>query len=142
MAVTVLDGLDAVRAAVGTHLGHSAWAEMTQERVDRFAEATGASEGAAEGTGVVSPYLTLAMSNFFLPQIVEVRGVSLGVNYGCDSIRFPAEIAIGASVRAGAELSTVADIAGGVQTVMIIEVEVAGTADPVCVIESVSRYLV
>ncbi len=138
MAATVLDGIDAVKAACGTHLGHSGWLEITQGRVDRFAEATGALAAPA----VVAPYLMLALSNQFLPQILEVRGVSLGVNYGCDLIRFPVPVEVGARIRAGAELTAVADIANGVQTTTTIALEVMGSSERACVIESVSRYLV
>jgi hypothetical protein len=141
MAATVLDGIDAVKAAAGTHLGQSNWAEMSQERADLFDQATGA-PSAPGPAGGVAPYLALAMSNFFLPQIVEVRGISLGVNYGCESIRFPNPVPVGAEVRARAELTSVAEIAGGVQTITTIVIEMRGASDPVCVIESVSRYLV
>lgn len=137
-ASTVLDGIDAVKAAAGSHLGYSDWLEITQERVDRFVEATGGSEHLEK----IDPYLTLALSNFLLPQIFEVRGVSLGVNYGCDRIRFPVEVPLEARIRAGAELTAVADIAGGVQTTTTVTLEIEGTTDPACVIESVSRYLV
>jgi acyl dehydratase len=133
----VLDGIDAVKAAAGSHLGWSGWREITRAHVEAFAAATG--NPTADG---VAPYQTLALSNFFLPQIVDVRGMSLGVNYGCDRIRFPAPVAIGARLRAGAELTAVVDIAGGVQTTMTITVEAEGSAEPVCVIESLSRYLV
>lgn len=138
-AATVLDGIDAVKAACGIHLGYSEWLEITRDRVDQFAGATGAP---APDTAVVAPYFTLALSNFFLPQILEVRGVSLGVNYGCDLIRFPVPVPVGSRIRAGAELTAVADIANGVQTTTTITLEVMGASEPVCVIESVSRYLV
>ena len=105
---TVLDGIDAVKTAAGTHLGWSAWREITQAHVEAFAAATG-----SPATDGVAPYQTVALSNFFLPQIVDVRGVSLGVNYGCDRIRFPAPVATGERLRAGAELTGVVDIAGG-----------------------------
>lgn len=138
----MLDGIDAVKDATGSHLGYSEWLEITQDRVERFVEATGGPlANAADRTGV-EPYLLLAMSNLFLPQIVEVRGVSLGVNYGCDLIRFPIPVPIGARIRAGAELTAVTNIADGVQTTTTIRIEVAGAPDPGCVIESVSRYLV
>lgn len=139
MAATVLEGVEEVKAAAGSHLGHSDWTTVTPDHVERFAQATDATD--AGGDGTVPRYLLVGLSNLFLPQIVDVRKVSLGVNYGCDSIRFPAAVNPPARVRAGAELIAVADIAGGVQTTMIITLEADGTADPVCVIESVSRYL-
>lgn len=137
MAATVLNGLDEVRAAAGRHLGYSDWIQVSQERVDRFAEAT----GERGPVGDVAPFLTLALSNLFLPQILEVRGVALGVNYGCNRVRFPAPVPVGTKLRAGAELTTVDDIAGGVQTTVTITVEIEGQERSACVVESVSRFL-
>jgi acyl dehydratase len=141
-----------VRAATGRHLGHSDWLEVTQERVDRFAEATGdfqwihvdaaraASDSPFGGT-IAHGYLTLALTNFFLPQIVEVQGVSMGLNYGLDRVRFPAPVPVGARIRGGAELVDVADIEGGVQTTMHVVVEIEGSDKPACVAVALSRFL-
>ena len=151
MAITTFDGIDAVRAAVGTHLGFSDWTEITQERVDEFADATGDHQwihvdpGRARaespfGGPIAHGYLTLALSNEMLPRIVEVRGVSMGVNYGVDKVRFPAPVPVGSRLRAGAELLEVTDVPGGIQTKMGITIEVEGNAKPACVIESLSRF--
>ncbi len=152
MAITTFDGIDQVRAAVGTHLGYSAYTEVTQERVDQFADATGdhqwihvdVERARAEspfGGPIAHGYLTLAISNELLPQILEVRGVSLGVNYGVDRIRFPAPVPVGSRLRAGAELVDVSDVKGGIQTLVRITLEVEGGTKPVCIIDSLSRYL-
>ena len=157
MAVTTLDGQAAVEAAVGSHLGHSDWLEITQDRVNTFADATGdhqwihvdpvrAAAGPFGGP-IAHGYLTLSLSNLFLPQIVEVTGFSMGVNYGTDTVRFPAPVPVGASVRAGAELVEVTPVNGGIQTRIRIAIEVRsadGTVGtkPACVIDSLSRWLV
>ncbi len=152
MAVTTFVGLDELRAAAGDHLGYSDWTEITQERVDEFAEATGdhqwihvdpvrARAESPFGGPIAHGYLTLAISNELLPQILEVRGISMGVNYGVDKVRFPSPVPVGSRVRAGAELVAVADVAGGAQATIRITIEVAGAAKPACVIESLSRYL-
>jgi acyl dehydratase len=151
-AQTVFESLDEVRAAVGRHLGWSDWLTIDQARVDLFAEATGdhqwihvdperAARESPFGGPIAHGYLTLALSNLFLPQIVEVRGVSAGVNYGTGRVRFPAPVPVGSRVRAGAELTAVDEVPGGVQTTMTITVEVDGAAKPACVIESLSRWL-
>lgn len=106
-AATVLDGLDAVRAAVGRHLGHSSWVEVDPVRVDRFAEAVG-------GRPLSDPYLVLSLSNLLLPQVVEVRGVAMGVNYGVDRVRFAVAVRPGGRLRAGVELLAVTEVPGGV----------------------------
>jgi acyl dehydratase len=151
MAKTVLDGLDGVRAAVGRHLGHSDWIEVTQDQVNRFADATGdhqwihvdpeRARSGPFGGPIAHGYLTLSLSNLLLPQIVEVRGVSMGVNYGANRVRFPAPVPVGAKIRAGAELVDVTEVEGGVQTTMLITIEVEGGDKPACVVESLSRYL-
>ncbi|MFE3197418.1 MaoC family dehydratase [Embleya sp. NPDC059237] len=151
MAVTVFTDLQQIKDAVGKHLGHSDWLEITQERINLFADATGdhqwihvdvekAKEGPF-GAPIAHGYLTLALSNLFLPQILEVRNISMGVNYGMEKVRFPAPVPVGSRVRGGAEIVAVADIAGGVQVVNRITVEIEGSTKPACVIDSVTRYL-
>jgi acyl dehydratase len=151
MAQTVLDGVDAVLAAAGTHLGYSDWLEITQDRIDGFAEATGdhkwihvdpekAKDGPF-GTTIAHGYLTLSLSNYFLPQIVEVQGISMGINYGVDKVRFPTPVPVGSRIRAGAELLAVQEIEGGVQATTRVTIELEGAPKPACVIESLSRYL-
>jgi acyl dehydratase len=132
MAQTVLDSLDEVRAAVGRHLGTSDWLEITPERLDRFAAATGDRDHG---------YLALALTNLFLPEIVEVRGASLGVNYGTASVRFRAPLLVGSRVRGTAELMACDEIPRGVQTTIRITVEVEGAGHPACVVDSLSRWL-
>ena len=151
MAQTVFENLDEVQAAVGQHLGYSDWLEITQDRVNLFADATGdhqwihvdperAKDGPFGGP-IAHGYLTLSLSNLFLPQIVEVRGISAGVNYGVNKIRYPAPVPVGARVRGGAELTAVEPVKGGIQTTMVITIEIEGSPKPACVIESLSRYL-
>jgi acyl dehydratase len=151
MAQTTFHGIDEVRAAVGRHLGYSDWLEVTQDRIDQFAEATGdrqwihvdparAAEGPF-GATIAHGYLTMSLSNFFLPQIVRVEGISMGVNYGVNKVRFPSPVPVGSKVRAGAELAAVEDVKGGIQTTMVITIELEGSDKPACVIESLSRYL-
>lgn len=148
---TVLDGPDAVRAAVGTTLGTSGWMEVTQDRIDTFADATGdhqwihtdparAADG-PYGTTIAHGYLTLSLTNHLLPKVVEVRGFSAGVNYGVDKVRFPAAVPSGSKVRATVDLVDCSDVNGGVQTVMRITVECDATDRPVCVVDAVSRWL-
>ena len=151
-AQTILDGPDAVRAAVGTHLGFSDWLLMEQDRVNTFADATGDHqwihvdpERAAAGpfgAPIAHGYLTMSLSNFFLPQIIETRGFSAGINYGVDKVRFPSPVKVGDRVRAGAELMEVTDVNGGLQTLVRITIEIEGSDRPACVIDSLSRWLV
>jgi hypothetical protein len=131
-AVTVLNGVAEVLAAAGRHLGESTWLDLTGDRIALFESVVG--PGSSE-------YLILSLSNHFLPQIVEVRGVAVGVNYGVDSVRFPVRVGAGDRLRAAADLIDARPVPGGVQTTIRITVEAAGRPEPACVIESLSRWL-
>jgi acyl dehydratase len=152
MAQTVFESLDEVRAAVGTTLGTSGWFAVTQERVNQFADATGdrqwihvdverAREESPYGGPIAHGYLTLSLTNLVLPEVLEVRGASLGVNYGTGRVRFPAPVPVGSRVRGTAELAACDEIAGGIQTTIVITMEVEGGTKPACVVESISRWM-
>ena len=151
MAVTTLHGPNGVRSHLGHHLGYSEWMEIDQARVNLFAEATGDHqwihvdpERAAKGpfgAPIAHGYLTLSVSNLFLPEIVEVQGFSAGVNYGTDKVRFPSPVKVGSRIRGGAELTAVTEVKGGLQTTIVITIEIEGSTKPACVIESISRWL-
>ncbi len=152
MAITTINGLDELRAAVGTDLGTSDWLEITQDRVNTFADATGDQQwihvdverARAEspfGGPIAHGYLTLSLTNLFLPQVVEVTGISSGVNYGVNKVRFPAAVPVGSRVRGNVRLDAAEDVAGGLQTTMVITVELEGSAKPACIVEAISRWL-
>jgi acyl dehydratase len=147
----IVEGIDGLRAAVGTHFGFSDWIEVDQARVDRFADSTGdhqwihvdverARRESPFGGPIAHGYLTMSLSNALLPTVVEVRGISMGVNYGVDKVRFPAPVPVGSRVRAGVELVEVTDVGEGVQTKMVITMEIDGADRPACVIEALSRF--
>ena len=134
-AQTVLDGEGAVRAAVGSHLGTSEWLEVTDAHIAEFVASTG---------DPTCAYFAVSLSNMFLPQIVEVRGYALGVNYGTQSVQLGTPLQAGDRVRGSASLVDVADVKAGIQTTMVIVIErdAAGLADTDrCVIESLSRWM-
>jgi acyl dehydratase len=138
--------------AVGQHLGFSDWIQITQDRIDKFAEATGdhqwihtdpirAKDGPF-GTTIAHGYLTQSLVNLFLPQIVEVRGISMGINYGTDKVRFPAAVPVDAKIRGGAELVAVENVKGGaVQATVRVTVEIEGSDRPAAVVDTISRYV-
>ncbi|MEE9606942.1 MAG: MaoC family dehydratase [Myxococcota bacterium] len=147
---TVFESPDELLGAVGAHLGYSDWLEISQERIDQFADATGdhqwihvdperARQGPF-GACIAHGYLTMSLVNLFLPQIVEVRGISMGVNYGANKLRFPAPVPVGSKLRGGAELIGAEQVKGGVQATVRVTVEIEGGEKPACVIETISRY--
>ena len=136
--------------AVGQHLGHSDWLEITQDRIDKFADATGdhqwihvdpeRAKSGPFGACIAHGYLTQSLVNLFLPQIVEVHGISMGVNYGADKLRFPAPVPVGSRIRGSAELMKAEEVKGGVQATVRVAVEIEGSDRPGCVIDTISRY--
>ncbi len=148
---TVFPSPDALLEAAGRDLGASDWLAIDQERVDRFADATGdhqwihvdpvrAKDGPFGGT-IAHGYLTLSLVNLFLPQILEVRGIAMGVNVGADRLRFPAPVPVGSRVRGRAELLEAERTKdGGVQAKVRVTVEVEGSERPACVVDTLSRY--
>jgi acyl dehydratase len=152
MPPTTFTTLDELAGATGRHLGWTDWVEITQERVNLFADATGdhqwihvdVERARAEspfGGPIAHGYLTLALSNLFLPQLLEVTGASSGINYGTGKVRFPSPVPVGSRIRGGAEIAAVEEIPGGLQTTITITVQVEGQDKPACVIESLSRWL-
>lgn len=148
----VLSGLAAVQEAEGEHLGYSDWLEITQARVDQFAEATGdfqwihvdpeRAKSGPFGATIAHGYLTLSLASYLLPQIVRYEGFTMAVNYGLDKVRFPSPVRVGARIRAGAQLAEVTDVGTGVQVKTLVVIEVEGSDKPACVIESLARWFV
>lgn len=147
---TVFDNADAMLAAVGQTLGESEWLTIDQERINLFADATGDHQWihvdpAKAATGpfgatVAHGYLTLSLVNLFLPQIVRVEGARMGVNYGCDRVRFPAPVKVGSRVRGVGELIKAEPLDQGVQMTVRVTVEIEGRDRPGCVVDTISRF--
>ena len=143
------DSVAAVLAAPGRQLGATEWMTIAQERINIFADATGdhqwlhvdparAQEGPF-GACVAHGFLTLALANLFLPQLVRYERLKMGVNYGCDKVRFPAPVKVGSRVRGRGEVIRADPIAEGVQVVVRISVEIEGSDKPACVVDTISR---
>ncbi|MFC0451981.1 MULTISPECIES: MaoC family dehydratase [Rhodococcus] len=147
----VFQGIDDVESAVGEHLGHSDWLEITQERVNVFADATGDHqwihvdpERAAEGpfgAAIAHGYLTLSLLPKLGADLMRVDGVKLVINYGLNKVRFPQPVKVGAKVRAGGEIVSVEQTKQGAQVVVKYTIEIQGEGKPACVAETV-RVLV
>jgi acyl dehydratase len=138
-------------AAIGQNLGASEWLTIDQKRIDTFAEATGddqwihvdpvrAKDGPF-GTTVAHGCLTFSLINGFLPELFMAEGMKMGINYGCDRLRFPAPVPVGSKVRAVGELVNAELLAGNaVQTTVRVTIEIEGSAKPGCVADMVGRY--
>lgn len=149
---TEVNGIAGLKELVGTHLGYSDWLEITQERVNTFADATGdhqwihvdperAAKESPFGGPIAHGYLTLSLGPVLMPQILRVNGTKMGVNYGCGKVRFPWPVPVGSNLRLGAHLDAVDDLGGGwAQISMTFTFEVEGADKPACVAEIIFRY--
>lgn len=147
---TTFGSTQAVLQAVGRDLGTTDWLSISQERINTFADATGdhqwihvdpvrAKDGPFGGT-IAHGYLTLSLANLFLPQLVAYEGLKMGVNYGCDKVRFPAPVPVGARVRGHGEVVAAEAVKGdGVQVTVRISVQIEGSDKPGCVVDTISR---
>jgi acyl dehydratase len=137
--------------AVGDEFGPTDWLEITQERINTFADATDdhqwihvdveRAKAGPFGATIAHGYLTLSLCARFLFELCDVEHISMGINYGVNKARFPAPVRSGVRIRARGELAEATEVAGGVQAVIRITVEIEGSEKPAAVIETVSRYL-
>jgi acyl dehydratase len=143
--------LDELAAAKGEHLGHGDWLEITQDRIDTFADATGdhqwihvdpdKAKAGPFGAPIAHGYLTLSLIPMLGKGIYTVHGISMGINYGLGKVRFPAVVPVGSRVRAGAELVDVVDKPQGKQVTVRTTIEIEGGDKPACVAETMALYV-
>ena len=143
--------LDELVAAKGEHLGTGDWVEITQDRIDTFADATGdhqwihvdaeKAKAGPFGTTIAHGYLTLSLIPMLGKGIYTVNGISMGINYGLGKVRFPAVVPVGSRVRASAELVDVVDKAQGKQVTVRTTIEIEGGEKPACVAETMALYV-
>jgi acyl dehydratase len=149
MSLTV-NGLDELKKLAGSDLGTSEWIEVTQQRIDTFADATGdhqwihvdperAKDGPF-GAPIAHGYLTLSLFIPLFTELLDVQGVTTKVNYGLNKVRFPSPVKVGSRIRLTARLAEVEEVPGGVQITVDGAVEIEGGAKPAAVLQSLSRF--
>jgi acyl dehydratase len=149
MSITV-NGLDELKKLEGSDLGASEWIEVTQERINTFADATGdhqwihvdeekAKEGPF-GAPIAHGYLTLSLFIPLFTELLDVQGVTTKVNYGLNKVRFPSPVKVGSRIRLVAKLASVEDVPGGVQIAVDGTIEIDGGGKPAAVLQSLSRF--
>ncbi len=144
-------GLDEFVAAQGSQLGPTEWMEITQDRVNLFADATEDHqwihvdpERAANGPfggAIAHGLLTLSLLPHFMHQLYTVHNIAMAINYGYNKVRFITPVKVGAKVRARAEISKVDQLDGAVQATMTTTVEIEGSDKPAAVAESIVRFI-
>lgn len=148
---TTAHGIDEITKLAGRDLGHTSWKEITQDRVNTFADATDdhqwihvdterAEEGPFGGT-IAHGYLTLSLLIPLFGELLDIRGVSMSVNYGLEKVRFPHPVPVGSKIRLKGMVVSVDEVAGnGVQMTLDFTVEIDGIDKPACIARAVYRH--
>ena len=137
--------------AVGADVGVTDWITVTQDQIDKFAEATldnqwihvdtERAKAGPFGAPIAHGYLTMSFASHFLMQLVQVGGIAMGINYGVDKVRFPAPVPVGSRLRGHGQILDAKEVPGGVQATTRITIEIEGSERPAAVVDTVSRYI-
>ena len=147
----VFENLGELAAAQGSQLGPTEWMEISQDRVNTFADATEdhqwihvdpakAADGPF-GATIAHGLLTLSLLPHFSHQLYTVRNIAMAINYGYNKVRFITPVKVGSKLRARAEVTSVTQLEGAVQSTMTVTVEIEGSDKPAAVAESIIRYI-
>lgn len=134
----------------GEKLGPSQWMLIEQQRVDKFAEATDDHQwihvdpikaaAGPFGAPIAHGYLTLSLASKFLPELWTVNQTTMGVNYGCEKIRFPNAVKVGQCIRGSGEVIGSVQKGNAVQVIVRVTMEVENEERPACVADTISRF--
>jgi acyl dehydratase len=137
--------------ATGTQLGPTDWITITQDQIDKFAEATldtqwihvdvERAKAGPFGAPIAHGYLTMSLASHFLSQLVRVDGISMGINYGTEKVRFPSPVPVGSRLRGRGEILEAKEVPGGVQATTRVTIECEGSDKPAAIVDTVGRYL-
>jgi acyl dehydratase len=148
---TTAQSIEDLVSLAGRDLGRTDWLEITQERVNTFADATDdrqwihtdperAKQGPFGGP-IAHGYLTLSLIIPMFGDLLEISGMSMSVNYGLEKVRFPSPVPVGAKIRLHGTVGSVEEVKGnGVQMALTFTVEVEGSEKPACVAQAVYRH--
>ena len=150
MTLTVIDTPGDLMGQEGLKIGPSDWMDMTQERVNTFAEATGdhqwihvdveRSKKGPFGAPIAHGYLTLSLAAKLMPEILEIKGMKMGINYGTEKVRFLNPVKVGSRIRGHGEFLEIKEVNGGYQSTLRVTIEIEGEEKPACVVDTISRY--
>ncbi|MBZ5525115.1 MAG: MaoC family dehydratase [Acidobacteriia bacterium] len=152
MPALIIDSLDALKDHVGCHIGTTDWLQVTQQRIQQFADATGdhqwihvdmerAQRESPFKTTIAHGFLTLSLLPQFMPQVLQIRsGLRMGINYGLNRVRFVSPVPSGMRIRAQFTLQSIKELTEGVDAAFVVTVEGEGIEKPCCVAEWVVRY--
>lgn len=149
MKTAVFERLSDLKAQLGQEIAISDWITVTQERINQFAEATGdhqwihvdpvRAKASPFGCTIAHGYLTLSLLPAFSEPAIQMKSVKMGLNYGCNKVRFTNPVKVNSRVRGRFNLKAFEAIEGGAQVTMLVTIEIEGQEKPACVVESISR---
>ncbi len=144
--------LSDLQALVGQEVGTSDWLTVDQDRIDRFAQATGDHQwihtdpqraaAGPFGATVAHGFLTLSLIPAFLETGFAIDDVRMGVNYGLNRVRFVSPVRVGSRLRGHFKLLAWEPLEGGAQVTTEVTIEIEGVGRPACVAEAVARHFV
>ncbi|HIF9185518.1 TPA: MaoC family dehydratase [Photobacterium damselae] len=151
MANIVISNAQELYAIKDNALGETPWLRITQERINQFAQATNdhqwihvdtekANKGPF-GVTIAHGYLTLSLVTYFLEELIEFKKLKMGVNYGCDKVRFPAPVLVDSNVRGKGEIIKIEEKDNVLHVITRVTVEVEGNNKPACVADILSRLV-
>ncbi|HIF9202874.1 TPA: MaoC family dehydratase [Photobacterium damselae] len=151
MANIVISNAQELYAIKDNALGETPWLRITQERINQFAQATNdhqwihvdtekANKGPF-GVTIAHGYLTLSLVTYFLEELIEFKKLKMGVNYGCDKVRFPAPVLVDSNVRGKGEIIKIEEKDNVLHVTTRVTVEVEGNNKPACVADILSRLV-
>jgi len=148
--MTTISGLEGIKGLAGQDLGAGDWMEITQDRINAFADATDdhqwihvdveRAKNGPYGAPIAHGFLTLSLLPSLSRGTTRIEGIRMAINYGLNRVRFPAPVRVGARVRAKVKNLSIVDVEDGVHVVNEVTVEIEGEAKPACVAEQVARY--
>lgn len=148
---TVFDSPNDLLGSEGRDLGTTGWITITQDQIDKFAEATldnqwihvdtERAKAGPFGAPIAHGYLTMSLASHFLGELVRVQKISMGINYGTEKVRFPAPVPVGSRLRGRGEMIEARQVPGGVQATVRVTIEREGAGKPAAIVDTVSRYI-
>jgi len=149
--MTAITTLEELREFAGREIAVTDWLEMTQERINQFADATGdhqwihidrerAQRESPYKTTIAHGFLTLSLVPKFLQDAVHLGDSHMAINYGLNRVRFPSAVRAGARIRARIVLQSIRDVPDAIEAVFAITIEIQDSEKPCCVAESLVRY--
>jgi acyl dehydratase len=152
MPPLVIETPNSLKEFVGREIAVTDWFAVTQDRIQKFAEATEdrqwihldverSKRESPFGTTIAHGFLTLSLLSHFMKQALQVKGgLRMAINYGSNRVRFPSPVRSGSKIRARVSLQNFKELPDCVEAVFGVSMEVEGAEKPCCVAETILRY--